>query len=145
MGLDDRQLQFDLELALLREAPDGEAGVRFDVLQDILGGGGRLGGAEIISADSRQVYRGMDIGTAKVAAADRARIIHHGLDLVDPDQLFTAADFQRRLASDSTFAASPWSRVDYFFRRSAWRDTEQNLHPAARALRPPPTEVLARE
>jgi tRNA dimethylallyltransferase len=54
-----------------------------------------LGAAEIISADSRQVYRGMDIGTAKVSAADRARAPHHGLDLVDPPELFTAADFQR--------------------------------------------------
>lgn len=52
-------------------------------------------GAEIISADSRQVYRGMDIGTAKVSAADQARVRHHGLDLVDPDQPFSAADFQR--------------------------------------------------
>lgn len=55
----------------------------------------RTPGAEIISADSRQVYRGMDIGTAKVAAADRIRFPHHGLDLVDPDQAFTAADFRR--------------------------------------------------
>ncbi|HTS15440.1 MAG TPA: tRNA (adenosine(37)-N6)-dimethylallyltransferase MiaA [Candidatus Sulfotelmatobacter sp.] len=54
-----------------------------------------LGGVEIISADSRQVFRGMDIGTAKVAAADRARIPHFGLDLADPDAGFTAADFQR--------------------------------------------------
>ena len=52
-------------------------------------------GAEIISADSRQVYRGMDIGTAKVGLADRARVPHHGLDLVDPDEAFTAADFQQ--------------------------------------------------
>ena len=37
----------------------------------------------------------MDIGTAKVSAADRARVPHFGLDLVDPDELFTAADFQR--------------------------------------------------
>jgi len=37
-----------------------------------------LPGAEIISADSRQVYRGLDIGTAKVPAADRAQIPHHG-------------------------------------------------------------------
>jgi tRNA dimethylallyltransferase len=53
----------------------------------------RLPGAEIISADSRQVYRGMDIGTAKVAAADRTRVPHHGLDLVEPDEEFTAADY----------------------------------------------------
>ena len=51
--------------------------------------------AEIISADSRQVYRGMDVGTAKVEAASRALIPHHGLDLADPDERFTAADFQR--------------------------------------------------
>jgi tRNA dimethylallyltransferase len=49
---------------------------------------------QIISADSRQVYRGMDIGTAKVTAEERARVPHHGLDLVDPDQPFSVADFQ---------------------------------------------------
>jgi tRNA dimethylallyltransferase len=51
--------------------------------------------AEIISADSRQVYRGMDIGTAKVTAAERGSVPHHGLDLVDPDVRFTAGDFRR--------------------------------------------------
>lgn len=45
--------------------------------------------AEIISADSRQVVRGLDIGTAKVGAADRTRVPHHGLDLVDPDEAFS--------------------------------------------------------
>jgi tRNA dimethylallyltransferase len=49
--------------------------------------------AVVISADSRQVYRGLDIGTAKVSAADRARVEHHGLDLVDPDRAFSVADF----------------------------------------------------
>lgn len=49
---------------------------------------------EVISADSRQVYRGMDIGTAKVTPEERARVPHHGLDLVDPDQPFSVADFQ---------------------------------------------------
>jgi tRNA dimethylallyltransferase len=49
--------------------------------------------AEIISADSRQVYRGLDIGTAKVSPADRARVPHHGLDLVDPNEPFSVADF----------------------------------------------------
>jgi tRNA dimethylallyltransferase len=48
---------------------------------------------EIISADSRQVYRGLDIGTAKVEAATRARIRHHGLDLVEPDEPFSVAEF----------------------------------------------------
>jgi tRNA dimethylallyltransferase len=54
-----------------------------------------LGDAEILGADSRQVYRGMDIGTAKPSAAERAAIPHHGLDLVDPDESFTAADYRR--------------------------------------------------
>jgi tRNA dimethylallyltransferase len=47
----------------------------------------------IISADSRQVYRGLDIGTAKVTAADRERVPHAGVDLTDPDQPFSVADF----------------------------------------------------
>lgn len=50
-------------------------------------------GIEIMSADSRQVYRGLDIGTAKVTQAERARVAHHGLDLVEPDEVFSIADF----------------------------------------------------
>jgi tRNA dimethylallyltransferase len=49
--------------------------------------------ATVISADSRQVYRGLDIGTAKVSAADQARVPHEGLDLVDPPDRFALADF----------------------------------------------------
>jgi tRNA dimethylallyltransferase len=48
---------------------------------------------EIVSADSRQVYRGLDIGTAKAPVAERRGIPHHGLDLVGPDEPFTVADF----------------------------------------------------
>lgn len=54
----------------------------------------RLDG-EIISADSRQVYRGMDIGTAKATAQQRARVPHHGLDLVDPGERYSAGRFAR--------------------------------------------------
>jgi tRNA dimethylallyltransferase len=50
--------------------------------------------AEIVSVDSAQVYRGMDIGTAKPDAATRARVRHHLLDLVDPDQAYSAARFR---------------------------------------------------
>src|SRR2546428_1539572 len=53
----------------------------------------RLGG-EIVSADSRQVYRNLDIGTAKPTAADRARVPHHCLDLVVPGEVFDAARFR---------------------------------------------------
>lgn len=55
----------------------------------------RIHGAEVISADSRQVYRGIDIGTAKATAAERSLVPHHGLDVVDPDEPFSAADYQR--------------------------------------------------
>ncbi len=50
--------------------------------------------AEVISADSRQVYRGLDIGTAKATPDERARVVHHGIDLVDPDRPFSVADFR---------------------------------------------------
>ncbi|MCC7326737.1 MAG: tRNA (adenosine(37)-N6)-dimethylallyltransferase MiaA [Burkholderiales bacterium] len=50
---------------------------------------------EIVTVDSAQVYRGMDIGTAKPTFADRARVAHHLLDIVDPDQGYSAARFVR--------------------------------------------------
>jgi tRNA dimethylallyltransferase len=48
-----------------------------------------------VSADSRQVYRGLDIATAKATAAERGEVPHHGLDLVDPDEPFSVSDFAR--------------------------------------------------
>ncbi len=59
----------------------------------------RLGG-EIVSADSRQIYRGLDVGTAKPSPEDRARVPHHLLDVADPDERFDAARF-RALALDA--------------------------------------------
>ncbi|MCL2371679.1 tRNA (adenosine(37)-N6)-dimethylallyltransferase MiaA [Candidatus Saccharibacteria bacterium] len=53
----------------------------------------KLGG-EIISADSRAIYKGMDIGTAKPDIVEQAGISHFGIDLVDPDERFTVADFK---------------------------------------------------
>jgi tRNA dimethylallyltransferase len=50
-------------------------------------------GAEIVSVDSMSVYRGMDIGTAKPSAADRAAVPHHLLDIVEPAQDFSLAEF----------------------------------------------------
>lgn len=50
---------------------------------------------EIICADSRTVYRGMDVGTAKPTKEEQSRVRHWGLDLVDPDQPFSVADFKR--------------------------------------------------
>ena len=52
-------------------------------------------GGEIISADSMQVYRGLDIGTAKPSPADRARVPHHLIDICDLTESFDAAQFAR--------------------------------------------------
>jgi tRNA dimethylallyltransferase len=49
---------------------------------------------EIVNADSMQVYRGMDVGTAKPSVADREAVPHHLLDVVDPDQEFNAAIYR---------------------------------------------------
>lgn len=54
----------------------------------------RLGSVEIVSADSMQVYRGMDVGTAKPTVAERAEVPHHLLDLADPSEPFSVARFQ---------------------------------------------------
>lgn len=50
---------------------------------------------EILCADSRTVYRGLDIGAAKPSAADQAAVPHHLLDIVDPDHLLSVAEFKR--------------------------------------------------
>lgn len=50
---------------------------------------------EIVSADSRQIYRGVDIGTDKASPAQQAQVPHHLLDVVDPDQVLTLAEYQR--------------------------------------------------
>ena len=55
---------------------------------------GQLGG-EILSADSRQVYRHMDIGTAKPTAAERATAVHHFIDIRNPDEPYSAGQFGR--------------------------------------------------
>ena len=52
-------------------------------------------GAEVIGADSRQIYQGMDIGTAKATAAEQASAPHHLIDLCAPDAPFTLAHYQR--------------------------------------------------
>jgi len=49
---------------------------------------------EVVSADSRQVYRYMDIGTAKPTVEERQRVRHHLVDIVDPDEAFTLAQYQ---------------------------------------------------
>lgn len=64
-------------------------------------------GGEVVSADSQQVYAGMDIGTGKVTAAERARVPHHVLDVVRPDEEMTA---QRFIELADRAIADAWAR-----------------------------------
>ena len=69
--------------------------------------------AEIVSADSRQVYRYMDIGTAKPSAAERASVPHHGLDICQPDQVYSAGEYgeQARVVINEILAKGKWPLV----------------------------------
>jgi tRNA dimethylallyltransferase len=74
-------------LAIVGPTASGKTALSLEVARGLDG--------EIISTDSRQVYRGMDVGTAKVGEADRGAVPHHGLDLVDPDVSYSAGRFAR--------------------------------------------------
>jgi tRNA dimethylallyltransferase len=111
-------------------------------------------GAEIISMDSRQLYRGMDIGTAKATSEERAAVPHHGLDLVAPDERFSAGRFARfaRKTMDGIHARRARTVLvggTGFFLRALTHPTfaEPELDPARRAelgayLERFPTETL---
>jgi len=54
---------------------------------------------EIISGDSMQIYRGMDIGTAKISKEAQNEVSHHMIDIIDPEQSFSVADYQKTVRS----------------------------------------------
>jgi tRNA dimethylallyltransferase len=66
-----------------------------ELLEKLFAGAGSVCPAEVVSADSMQVYRGMDIGTAKPQADLFARLPHHLIDIRNPDEQFNAGDFVR--------------------------------------------------
>lgn len=74
-------------LVIVGETASGKSALSVE-LAELLNG-------EIICADSRTIYKDMDIGTAKPSSADRLRIPHHMLDFITPDKRFTVVDFKR--------------------------------------------------
>jgi tRNA dimethylallyltransferase len=74
-------------IAIVGPTASGKTGLALELAE-------RYGG-EIICADSRTIYKGMDVGTAKPTIEEQARVPHWGLDLVEPNETFSVADFQR--------------------------------------------------
>ena len=73
-------------IVILGPTGSGKTGVSIEIAKRING--------EIISADSRAIYKGMDIGTAKPTPEEQQGIPHYGIDLVDPGERFTVADWK---------------------------------------------------
>ena len=76
-------------LALLGPTAAGKSGVALRVAR-------ARGDVEIVAVDAFTVYRGMDIATAKPSPEDRAAVVHHLVDVLEPDEQLTVADFQAR-------------------------------------------------
>lgn len=74
-------------VVILGPTGSGKTGVAVEIAKDL--------GAEIISADSRAIYCGMDIGTAKLSLEEQQGIPHLGIDLVEPGERFTVADWKQ--------------------------------------------------
>ena len=87
MGLVDRRMLAARPLVIVGPTASGKSEVAMGVAR-------LIGGAEIVTLDSMQVYRGMDIGTATPTAAEQADVPHHLIDLVDPSEEFAVAEFQ---------------------------------------------------
>ncbi len=76
-------------VAIVGPTAVGKTRLSLELAQDLEG--------EIISADSMQVYQGMDIGTAKASLEEQQLIPHHLIDIIEPDEEFSVADFQRQV------------------------------------------------
>ncbi len=92
---DLQKRKFDQTIVILGPTASGKTGVSIEIAKEIteqqLGG---YTGVEIISADSRAIYREMDLGTAKPLPDEQQGIPHWGIDLVNPGERFTVADWK---------------------------------------------------
>lgn len=83
----DRPRPSDRHLAVVGPTASGKSALALELAR-------RRGDCEIVAVDSMQVYRGMDIGTAKPTVAEQAEVPHHLLDIVEPDDAYTVSRFQ---------------------------------------------------
>lgn len=91
-------------LAILGTTASGKSALAMELAR-------RRGDVELVSVDSMQVYRGMDLGTAKPTAAEQAEVRHHVIDLVDPTGTFDLSTFQATVTSALTDIASRGRRA----------------------------------
>jgi len=91
-------------IVIVGETASGKSALALELAQQCNG--------EIIAADSRTVYKGMDIGTAKPSPDEQRLVPHHLLDVATPDQRFTVADF-KRLAQGAIIEVSKRGRIPF--------------------------------
>lgn len=88
-------------------------------------------GVDVLGCDSVQVYRGLDIGSAKATPTERARVRHHGIDLCDPDAAFSAGDYAREahrvLAAHRAIIVGG---TGFYLRAAAWTHSIEGDLPA---------------
>ncbi|PFG42817.1 tRNA dimethylallyltransferase [Isoptericola jiangsuensis] len=82
-----------------------------DLALDLAEALGAPAGAEIVNADAYQLYRGMDVGTAKVPVAERRGVVHHQLDVLDPLQDSSVARYQSEARADVAAIAARGARA----------------------------------
>ena len=86
----------DKVIVIVGPTGSGKTGVSIEIAREVeergIGGFSRV---EIISADSRAIYKGMDIGTAKPTRSEQEQVKHWGIDLVEPDERFTVFDWKK--------------------------------------------------
>lgn len=85
----DRRQELRRAAAVVGPTASGKSAVALHVAE-------RRGDIDLVSVDAMQVYRGMDIGTATPTVEERRRVPHHLVDLIDPSEEFTVAEFQQR-------------------------------------------------
>lgn len=86
-------------IVILGPTASGKTGVSIEIAKEIERIAStvdcQIRGAEIISADSRAIYRGMEIGTAAPSREEMQGVIHHGVGIIEPDERFTVADWKK--------------------------------------------------
>jgi tRNA dimethylallyltransferase len=87
LSREDEKISQPPLVVILGPTAVGKTGIAIQLAENL--------GGEIVSADSRLLYRGMDIGTAKPSLKQRSRIPHHLIDVVDPDEVWSLTLFQR--------------------------------------------------